>query len=64
MPFTDNISLQEHLNSKNHNKLIGNELKIKESDIKNIKQKLLNKKHEREKIKLKLKEERLKSNFI
>ena len=64
LPFTDNISLQEHLNSKNHNKLIGNELKIKESDIKNIKQKLLNKKHEREKIKLKLKEERLKSNFI
>lgn len=64
LPFTDNISLQEHLNSKNHNKLIGNELKIKESDINNIKQKLLNKKHEREKIKLKLKEERLKSNLI
>jgi len=61
LPFTDNISLQEHLNSKNHNKLIG---KIKESDINNIKQKLLNKKHEREKIKLKLKEERLKSNLI
>ena len=64
LPFTDNISLQEHLNSKNHNKLIGNELKIKESNINNIKQKLLNKKHEREKIKLKLKEERLKSNLI
>ena len=62
--FTDNISLQEHLNSKNHNKLVGNELKIKETNINNIKIKLLNKKHERENIKSKLKEERKKNELI
>ena len=59
LTFTDNISLQEHFNSKQHNKTVGNTMNIKEVGINTIKEKMLKIKLEREKQKEKERNERL-----
>ena len=53
MVFNDNLSLQEHLNGKIHNKTIGNSMNIKNSSLKSIKNKLAEVKEIREKMKSK-----------
>ena len=58
LTFTDNISYQEHLNGKSHNAKI--HLQVKEATVESIKEKLLEKKRERDKQKLKEKELRKK----
>ena len=57
--FTDNISLQEHFNSKQHNKTVGNTMIIREVGVNAIKEKMLKIKMEREKQKEKERNERL-----
>ena len=59
LTFTDNISLQEHFNSKQHNKAVGNTMNIKEVGVSAIKEKMLKLKIEREKKKEKERNERL-----
>ena len=54
LTFTDNISYQEHLNGKSHNSKV--HLQVKEATVESIKEKLLEKKRERDIQKLKEKE--------
>ena len=39
--FTDNMAYQEHMNSKQHNKIMGNSMNIKEVTVNTIKEKLI-----------------------
>ena len=50
--FTDNMAYQEHMNSKQHNKMVGNTMNIKEVTVNTIKEKLLKLKKEREEMKI------------
>lgn len=46
--FTDNIALKNHLNGKKHNFVIGNDLKIKQSTVESVREKLLSRKRGKE----------------
>lgn len=48
MIFTDNIALKNHLNGKKHNAVIGNDMKVKQSTVESVRERLLMKKRERE----------------
>ena len=39
--FTDNMAYQEHMNSKQHNKVIGNSMNVKEVTVNTIKEKMM-----------------------
>ena len=45
--FTDNLAYKDHLNGKKHNLKIRNDMKIKQSSIQTIREKLLSKKRPR-----------------
>lgn len=49
--FTDSDSYKDHLNGKLHNMIIGNTLNVKNASLEKVKQKLLNKKRERDLLK-------------
>lgn len=49
MIFTDNIAYKNHLNGKKHNAVIGNDMKVKQSTVESVRERLLMKKREREK---------------
>ena len=61
--FTDNMAYQEHMNSKQHNKIVGNTMNIKEVTVNTIKEKLLKLKQQREEIKEKQRMERAEKNI-
>ena len=61
--FTDNMSYQEHMNSKQHNKVIGNSMNVKEVTVNTIKEKLLKLKKQREEMKEKQRIERVEKNI-
>ena len=61
--FTDNMAYQEHMNSKQHNKMVGNTMNIKEVTVNTIKEKLLKLKKEREELKEKQRMERFEKNI-
>ena len=63
MAFTDNMAYQEHINSKQHNKIVGNTMNVKEVTVNTIKEKLLKLKKQREEIKEKQRMERVEKNF-
>ena len=63
MAFTDNMAYQEHMNSKQHNKIVGNTMKVKEVTVNTIKEKLLKLKQEREEMKEKQRIERVEKNI-
>ena len=63
MAFTDNMAYQEHMNSKQHNKIVGNNMNIKEVTVSTIKEKMLKIKKERELIKEKERLERVEKNI-
>ena len=48
LTFTDNIALKNHLNGKKHNFVIGNDLKVKQSTVESVREKLLSKKRGKE----------------
>ena len=52
MVFTDNIALKNHLNGKKHNANVGNDMKVKQSTVESVRERLLMKKREREKQKV------------
>ena len=67
--FTDNMAYQEHMNSKQHNKIVGNSMNIKEVTVNTIKEKLMKLKKQREEIKEKQRMERIEkfnkqNNFV
>ena len=61
--FTDNMSYQEHMNSKQHNKIVGNSMNIKEVTVNTIKEKLKKLKKQREEMKEKQRIERIEKNI-
>ena len=63
MAFTDNMAYQEHMNSKQHNKIVGNTMNVKEVTVNTIKEKLLKLKQEREQMKEKQRMERVEKNI-
>ena len=63
MAFTDNMAYQEHMNSKQHNKIVGNTMNVKEVTVDTIKEKLLKLKRQREEIKEKQRMERVEKNI-
>ena len=67
--FTDNMAYQEHMNSKQHNKVIGNSMNVKEVTVNTIKEKMMKLKKQREELKEKQRIERIEkynkeNNFI
>ena len=67
--FTDNMAYQEHMNSKQHNKIIGNSMNVKEVTVNTIKEKMMKLKKQREEMKEKQRIERIEkynkeNNFI
>ena len=67
--FTDNMAYQEHMNSKQHNKVVGNSMNVKEVTVDTIKEKLMKLKKQREEIKEKQRMERIEkfnkqNNFV
>ena len=63
MAFTDNMAYQEHMNSKQHNKIVGNTMNVKEVTVNTIKEKLLKLKKQREEMKEKQRMERVEKNI-
>ena len=63
MAFTDNMAYQEHMNSKQHNKIVGNTMNVKEVTVNTIKTKLLKLKQQREEMKEKQRMERYEKNI-
>ena len=63
LAFTDNMSYQEHINSKQHNKIVGNNMNIKEVTVNAIKEKLLKLRQQREEMKEKQRMERVEKNI-
>ena len=63
LAFTDNMSYQEHINSKQHNKIVGNNMNIKEVTVNTIKEKLLKLRQQREEMKEKQRMERVEKNI-
>ena len=63
MAFTDNMAFQEHMNSKQHNKIVGNTMIVKEVTVNTIKEKLQKLKRQREEIKEKQRIERVEKNI-
>jgi hypothetical protein len=63
LAFTDNMSYQEHINSKQHNKIVGNNMNIKEVTVNTIKEKLLKLRQQREELKEKQRMERVEKNI-
>ena len=61
--FTDNMAYQEHMNSKQHNKVIGNSMNVKEVTVNTIKEKLMKLKKQREEMKEKQRIERIEKNI-
>ena len=61
--FTDNMAYQEHMNSKQHNKIVGNSMNIKEVTVNTIKEKLMKLKKQREEMKEKQRIERIEKNI-
>ena len=62
MSFTDNMAYQEHMNSKQHNKIVGNTMNVKEVTVNTIKEKLMKLKQQREEMKEKQRMERFEKN--
>ena len=63
LAFTDNMSYQEYINSKHHNKIVGNTINIKEVTMNKIKEKLLKLRQHREELKEKQRIERVEKNI-
>ncbi len=63
MAFTDNMAYQEHINSKQHNKIVGNTMNVKEVTVNTIKEKLQKLKRQREELKEKQRMERVEKTF-
>ena len=63
MAFTDNMAYQEHINSKQHNKIVGNTMNVKEVTLNTIKEKLQKLKKQREELKEKQRMERVEKTF-
>ena len=63
MAFTDNMAYQEHMNSKQHNKIVGNTMNVKEVTVNTIKEKLKKLKQQREEMKEKERMERVEKNL-
>ena len=63
MAFTDNMAYQEHMNSKQHNKIVGNTMNVKEVTINTIKEKMKKLKQQREEMKEKERMERIEKNL-
>ena len=63
LAFTDNMSYQEHINSKQHNKIVGNTMNVKEVTVNKIKEKLLKLRQQREELKEKQRIERVEKNI-
>ena len=61
--FTDNMAYQEHMNSKQHNKVIGNSMNVKEVTVNTIKEKMMKLKKQREELKEKQRIERVEKNI-
>ena len=61
--FTDNMAYQEHMNSKQHNKVVGNSMNVKEVTVDTIKEKLKKLKKQREEMKEKQRIERVEKNI-
>ena len=61
--FTDNMAYQEHMNSKQHNKVVGNSMNVKEVTVNTIKEKLMKLKKQREEMKEKQRIERVEKNI-
>ena len=63
LAFTDNMAYQEHINSKQHNKIVGHTMNVKEVTVNTIKEKLLKLKQQREEMKEKQRIERVEKNI-
>ena len=63
LAFTDNMAYQEHINSKQHNKIVGHTMNVKEVTVNTIKEKLLKLKQQREEMKEKQKIEKIEKNI-
>ena len=63
LAFTDNMAYQEHINSKQHNKIVGHTMNVKEVTVNTIKEKLLKIKQQREEMKEKQRIERVEKNI-